>query len=460
MKKDIELDKLMGYLGLNVDEGWEIKYVKTEIVNRVLEGDKQSLFKLMNLARHSTQKEIKEYARKILDGLDYEGYEIDETKEPVIDNRETEKVETKDIEEKGINKVLEEIATKIENTEGKDIADVKVELPAMEISDDITVPKGLAITGANINKTASTGERASNSIEGETVINGNVTLSDGAELNGVTVTTIPTFSADTETATIKNVKFIGNEILNPVTSANASANASANKDNKEKKATKKVGATKLGATKLGATKRYLIRPEGWDKKLKLDIEGCYFGSNDRTMYNLMELNTQLMDGSVIKDCYFAKDCCTHNAINIYAVDDNATITIENNHFEKSANASRIGIKGNKTATINYINNTYDETDTSEDNIWAGLVIIQPYAKDTESFKNITINIDRTKNKSAIKQVVYGFSNATDSKWEDIGTPVIYVDKEKIEYLPVIKYTDGKAGIYKDGIELMEGYVVE
>lgn len=171
--------------------------------------------------------------------------------------------------------------------------------------------------------------------------------------------------------------------------------------------------------------------------VKLIIENCYFGTNGTnsigSIYNGFELNCTLKDGSSISNNYFAAEVCTHNVINIYAVEEGATVYINNNHFEYSANAIRIGIKGEPTCTIVCDGNSYDATDTVYVD-YAGLLLVQPYGKQTTSFANCTIKINNTIHSDDL-QLYYLYAGAGDTQFTDSNKPTIIVD-EVIEVQPV------------------------
>ena len=121
-------------------------------------------------------------------------------------------------------------------------------------------------------------------------------------------------------------------------------------------------------------------------------------------------------------------------LNFYEVEDGATITVDNNVFEYSGNAMRIGFKGNAKATININNNEYKETDTSLDGIYAGYFLIQPYGKKTESFENVVININNMKKPEG--QIGYVYCGSEDTQLTDKQLPTVKVDGNKIA-LPVL-----------------------
>ena len=192
---------------------------------------------------------------------------------------------------------------------------------------------------------------------------------------------------------------------------------------------------------LANSKNYLINNSVANSEgLLIQIEGCYFGTNNNTssnnMYNLFELNSKLKDGSYVKNCYFAADVCVHNIINLYDVEDNATIYIENNHFEKSINACRVGFKGapqNVTVILN--NNVYDETDSDPN--YAGLLIIQPYGTATTSLGGVTIKINKTKytNKDNNNtQLFYVWYYPGEPEIRGELAPTVYVDGKLVDLI--------------------------
>lgn len=144
------------------------------------------------------------------------------------------------------------------------------------------------------------------------------------------------------------------------------------------------------------------------------------------VYNLFEICGSYADGSIISNNEFTADCCGHNQINIYAADDNANITISNNKFAKSANAIRVGTKGavqNVNILIN--GNEYDDTDTDPD--WAGILLIQPYATQTDDMSGVTINLNNTINNTAEPQLWYYYAGTGDAQLTNAQKPDLYVD---------------------------------
>lgn len=171
----------------------------------------------------------------------------------------------------------------------------------------------------------------------------------------------------------------------------------------------------------------IIGPSGWGS-MKLIIDKNHFYDNVYA-YNAMELNVALANGSSISGNKFDL-VCNHNIINIYDVEDGAVININDNIFEKAANGIRIGIKGDKRCTINIKRNTYKSTDIGE---YAGLVLIQPYAKATVSMKNVVINIDDTVNESTEEQLWYYYAGVGDTQLAVEDRPKVYINGELQPY---------------------------
>ena len=178
-------------------------------------------------------------------------------------------------------------------------------------------------------------------------------------------------------------------------------------------------------------KLYPIMTTGDTDPIKLSITNTFFGDNvgdgseSGKVYNLMELNAPMADGSVISNNYFSNACQTHNSINVYAAVEDATITISNNYWEKSANAIRIGVKGEPRVTFFIENNIYNSTDEDEPN-WAGLVLIQPYGTKTTSMALMTVIINNTKHFDEY-QIWYKYAGSNDMQFTDNNVPTVIVD---------------------------------
>ena len=288
-----------------------------------------------------------------------------------------------------------------ENSTGVNIvADVVCE-------DAVTINKEFYISGANYGTPANTGKRATSEIiEGESTFAGLIELGSDADviIDGVTFTEGAKIKAtDSSRLTLKNCRFVG---MNPT-----------------------------------EAKEMLIQGAlGSGDGVKLEIENCYFGNvnSEATgkIYNLFELGCKLLDGSYIKNNHFAEEICKHNVINIYDVEENSTITIENNMFEYSANAIRVGIKGEPTTTININKNTYLKTD-EVDKDYAGLLLIQPYGTATTSFKNCTINLNRNINRSNVPQLYYSYAGAGDMQFTEFNIPTITLNGKVVQKAKVV-----------------------
>lgn len=125
----------------------------------------------------------------------------------------------------------------------------------------------------------------------------------------------------------------------------------------------------------------------------VEITGNTFG--DGLVYNYIEFggNTIVKHGTNISNNKFTSSSCTHNQINMYNFEENAIVNINNNYFEKSANALRIANRNNARATINMIGNRYDATDSDLSWAWAGLFLAQPWNPSVEDFSTITVNVE-------------------------------------------------------------------
>ena len=170
---------------------------------------------------------------------------------------------------------------------------------------------------------------------------------------------------------------------------------------------------------------------GVDEPVLVQIENCYFGTNGKndlgSVYNLINLHNKLASGSYIRNCYFAKEVCTHNVINIYNVEENAEIEISNNYFEYAGNGIRLSVNGETTCTFNIFNNTYAETDMAYPE-YQGLLLIQPTGKATTSFANMTVNLDKNvclADKDS--QLFYIYCGANDTQINETNCPKIFVN---------------------------------
>lgn len=67
---DREMNRLLGFLGTNVDSNVGLDWTWTELVKHAEQGDKFSLYRLTQLARHSEQPEVKKYATEAVERIE------------------------------------------------------------------------------------------------------------------------------------------------------------------------------------------------------------------------------------------------------------------------------------------------------------------------------------------------------------------------------------------------------
>jgi hypothetical protein len=163
--------------------------------------------------------------------------------------------------------------------------------------------------------------------------------------------------------------------------------------------------------------------------MKVVIKNCYFGNNQITsvgkVYNAFTLNCKLEDGSEFSNNYFEENVNSNNTICIYDVVDGAHILIKNNIWEKSANGVRVGTKGDAICTVDIINNIYYSVDTLQPEC-AGLLLVQPYNKETTDMSQVVINIDGTQHKDEY-QLYYFYTDAGTMQFTESNVPTITVD---------------------------------
>lgn len=260
-----------------------------------------------------------------------------------------------------------------------------------DFTESITIGNDISINGARTGVPANTLNRDTETFVGETVLSGEIKLTEDVNLslNGVTLT---------KKALLSLGKASNVEIKNCIIAGLESSEG-------------KAFPISLPA----------------ETTTKLTIKGCYFGANSSNCYNLFELYGKLAPKSDISENYFAKGCVSHNDICIYDVEDDTTVSICDNKWEKSANGIRVGIKGDRKCTINILNNTYLSTDSDPD--YAGLLLVQPYLKETTSMKDITININKTVHKDK-NQIFYLYAGPTDIAFTKENAPTIKVDGKK------------------------------
>ena len=276
-----------------------------------------------------------------------------------------------------------------------------VSISALKYTDAINIEKDFSITGANYGAVANTGKRATSyAVSGETILSGPISIGNSSNviIDGVTFTGKAELQINNASRVVlKNCRFV--------------------------------------SMKPEGGREYLITGLTGDNDVKLEIENCYFGDVDvdaiGKIYNLFELNTKLADGSYIRNNRFSIDQSTHNIINIYEVAENATITIEGNTFEYSANAIRVGIKGSPKCNIDILKNIYLATDKDYPE-YAGLLLIQPYGMQTDSFANCTITLKGNINRSGVSQLYYTYAGPNDTQFNNFNTPTIILNGKIVQ----------------------------
>lgn len=120
-----------------------------------------------------------------------------------------------------------------------------------------------------------------------------------------------------------------------------------------------------------------------------DIRGNTFKVDN--IYNTIQFGPgcAVASGTTISDNKFV-GTNTHNHINIYTVQENAIINIENNSFDVSANAIRLSNTTGKSAKFVISDNTYEKTDSITE--YAGFIVMQlsGSGKDADDFSKYEI----------------------------------------------------------------------
>lgn len=146
---------------------------------------------------------------------------------------------------------------------------------------------------------------------------------------------------------------------------------------------------------------------------------------------------------VFENCDFGK--FSNNAINIFAFQDNATVTISNCHFASVSNALRISNKTNaKNVTINLVNCTIDEWEHREGyNEWIGAVIFEDYtSKNTEE---VTTNNQFGGMKLNITNLVHAGKKVVPT---DVASVLGTQDENQVVYVTADNYIlDEESGKY-------------
>lgn len=181
-----------------------------------------------------------------------------------------------------------------------------------------------------------------------------------------------------------------------------------------------------------AAKDYWLKAPRSNKPTKLVFETCFFGPSNpngaNKMYNLIEANFPMANGSSFSYNYINRQCCTHNVFSVYNVEDDATIKINGNVFEYSDGSVRIGMIGAPKCTIAMNDNNVQSG--PEDGVWAGITCIQPYEHSdpeiaTQTFAGVTITMSGNKTPTDQQYYLYqGTRSAFDITAETAPTIIL------------------------------------
>lgn len=174
-------------------------------------------------------------------------------------------------------------------------------------------------------------------------------------------------------------------------------------------------------------------------RLRMNVRECTFDDCGEYSYNLFDIYASLGSTIWLRNTFKA-NCCTHNQISLYGIqntpsfvfneaDPDTCILIDSNICERSANFVRIGFRGKPKGTVKFYNNQYNSTDDNPD--YAGIVLVQPYRKETESFYDLTIEIDETHHNDDY-QLGYLYAGANDTQWTEYNKPQVFVDGAKYD----------------------------
>ena len=307
-------------------------------------------------------------------------------------------------------KVTVDVSNMEEGAMAKAISELKpgqeVVLGEGTITEELVIPEGVVLRGAQSGVVASSGYRAQDEVEGETIIAAPITLTSG-------------------TSVLEGITLAGGAIPKL-------GNATSNEEVVvQMKNCRVVGLDDANAEKINA---FMAAGNNKETKVRFEVENCYFGNNGGKMYNLFNMHGKWMSGSYIRNCYFAKDCC-QNTITIYNAEDGAIIDIVGNVWEDSKNGVRIVAHKNFKAEVNMTNNTWLNTEMPNETAeglenWGGLFMIQTGdgGADYEyDLSEVVVNMKGNVNKSENAQVWYYYANAKHPALPVEDRPKVYVE---------------------------------
>ena len=203
-------------------------------------------------------------------------------------------------------------------------------------------------------------------------------------------------------------------------------------------------------------KTMLIKCTNENDVCRFSIKRNYFAKQNEYCYNLIEIYPQIADMSVFINNRFDEGSCTHNQLNLYGLEPDADIFISNNHIENSKNMVRLGFKGKPKGSVTVEGNTYDRTDTDER--YAGLVLVQPYGRETASFADLTIFFE-SNNGSGIGHIAYLYAGENDTPFTVDNKPkailngeIYEIPDESPNQQPPLTSEDGTDGVALDTID--------
>lgn len=158
-----------------------------------------------------------------------------------------------------------------------------------------------------------------------------------------------------------------------------------------------------------------------------------FKAQSKGSYNLLELWGEFTMDTRIGNNEFEEGCCTHNMINIYGADDDATIRITDNH-STGILLNRITLYSNPTATIEITGNSYDKPITNEDDTF---LLIQA-VKGQSDYSGTTIVMGDNfyhEGEPSDKEIawLYTVDKEGYTPWTDTNKPTVIIDGERVDW---------------------------
>ena len=169
----------LGFLGVNVDSAVELSWLKTEVADKIREGDKTSILRLVNLARHSEDEKVKAYAVTLTQIYErmLEAYPDD----PTGEKEETSYEEAESVEE--ITNIIDEAIASGEDAH----IEIKSDMDLTDGNKSITIPEGANVE-LKVDSTVTCSKNSFNVNNGTLTLSGEGTIvSDHKAASGVIV---------------------------------------------------------------------------------------------------------------------------------------------------------------------------------------------------------------------------------------------------------------------------------